>query len=251
MVEIKVKYFSEENSNNKNIFSLPIEKKDFRQKSIPYYLHFFLKFLDKTCEIIYKDLCIGGGKKFKFNKNVSLLFFLRSSLKILKSLLSNFIIFKNFPFFLDECQKYLYKCAIFSEKFIKKNHISSFFSKKTFSFSTGIITTSKNETRNFKLLKKTQNIFKKKNSFLENEIEVIQLFISNNLGRLTSSLDLNINAHLELIEQVSDHSIDIQISSKKIHIKLRSIKNIRKNFTFFENKIFCFIWISFIFCYFL
>ena len=103
----------------------------------------------------------------------------------------------------------------------------------------------------FKLLKKTHDISIKKNSFLENEIKAIQLFISNNLERLTSSLDLNINAHLELIEQVSDHSIDIQTSSKKIHIKLRSTKNIRKKFTFFENKIFCFIWISFIFCYFL
>ena len=82
-------------------------------------------------------------------------------------------------------------------------------------------------------------------------MEVIYLFISNNLGKLTSTLDLNLTAHSELIEQVSDHSIDIQTSSKKIRIKLRSIKNIRKNFTFFENKIFCFIWISFILCYFL
>jgi hypothetical protein len=251
MVEVKVRYISEENSNNKNILSLSIKKKDFRQKSILYYLLFLLKFLDKTCEIIYKNLYIKGRKKFKFNKYIPLLFFLRSSLKILKNLLSNFIIFKKFPIFLDECQKYLFKCSVLSEKFFEKERNSSFFSKKTFSLSLGKKEKTKNETRNFKLLKKTHDISIKKNSFLENEIKAIQLFISNNLERLTSSLDLNINAHLELIEQVSDHSIDIQTSSKKIHIKLRSTKNIRKKFTFFENKIFCFIWISFIFCYFL
>jgi hypothetical protein len=251
MVEVKVRFFSEEISKNKIIFSLPIEKKGFRKKFKLYNLRFLLKFLDKTCEIVYKDLCIVEKKKFKFNKNAPLLFFLRSSLRILKSLLSDIIIFKKVPFFLDECQKYLYKCAMLSEKFFEKNQILSIFSKKTFSLSTGKITTTKNETRNSKLLKKTHNISKKKNSFLESEMEVIYLFISNNLGKLTSTLDLNLTAHSELIEQVSDHSIDIQTSSKKIRIKLRSIKNIRKNFTFFENKIFCFIWISFILCYFL
>lgn len=251
MVELRVRFFSEENFNKKNIFLLPIEKKDYRKKSILDYLRFLLKFLDKTCEIIYKNFCMGGGKKFRINKNVPLLFFLRSSLKILKNLLLNFTIFKKFPSFLGECQKYLFKCTMLLEKFFEKNRVSFFFSKKPFSLSTRKIATTINKTRNFKLLKKTHNISKKKNSFLENEIEGIKLFISNNLEKLTSSLELNINAHLELIEQISDHSFDIHTSSKKIHIKLKSIKNVGKKFTFFETKIFCFIWISFIFCYFL
>jgi len=104
---------------------------------------------------------------------------------------------------------------------------------------------------NLRLKEKTKNICGKKNYLIKNEIETIRVFISNNLGKLTSFLDLNVNAHLELIEQVSDHSIDVKKSSEKIQLNIRTIKNRRKRFIFFENKIICFTLISFFLCYFL
>ena len=236
MIEINLKYFS---------------KKNTREIITPVYFRFFLKYIDRASEIIYKELNIEKRKRCKIYEGNPLTFFLRSSIKILKNLLLNFFIIHKFPISFNETQKYLYKSFILSEKFFRKSRKLLPFSETFISLNSTKISLPKEKGGNLRLKEKTKNICGKKNYLIKNEIETIRVFISNNLGKLTSFHDLNVNAHLELIEQVSDHSIDVKKSSEKIQLNIRTIKNRRKRFIFFENKIICFTLISFFLCYFL
>ena len=190
-------------------------------------------------------------KKHKINQRTPLSLFVRSSLKILKILFLNFFFFQELLISFDKYQKYLFKCCILSEKFFGKNLKSPSFSEKYISSNNTKILPAKNKGGTLKLTQKTKNIGDKKNYLLKHEIKFIRIFLSNNLGKLTSSLDLNINTHLDLIEQVSDHSINIKRSSDKIQLKIRSIKSTRKKFSLIEIKIFCFTLFAFFLCYFL
>jgi hypothetical protein len=98
----------------------------------------------------------------------------------------------------------------------------------------------------FATLKTTSS---KKNFLLETDLKQIRFFISENLGKLTSILDINISRQLESVDQISDHSVCTDRNFDKIKKKLKIHQNIKKKFNFYEGKTVFLSCISFLLCH--
>jgi hypothetical protein len=249
-MEKRSRIFSLNNSKEEKPFQKKEIEEFFTYKNSKSKINFFFKFF-----VLSNNILIGVFKNEKnnpilndFSKKKSITIFLKSTIKILVNLTFNFSFLIGLNSIVLKFQKILWKFSdVFNEFLLAKGHV---FFKKENKFSKR----KKNNPQKFlpqenlQYMRNFKKFSEKKKVLLNKDITQIKCFIINNLGKLTSILDLNINNQLEMIEQVSDHSINAYSNSIKIKNKINYVKNFKKNFNFCDRKTINLSIISFFIC---
>lgn len=246
-MQIKLR-FSYQSIKEMNVcLEFKLEKKLSILTNSNFTLNFLLYCFTLNYKIFFKILKPKIKMKYKtsFLEKKTFNFFLKSIIRIITDFLFNFGLSFRFDSLIFECRKHLYTFSHMSSKFLYNENKFKINQKTLIGKTIGKNNKLKKKLDYFSRLKTTSS----KNFFLmENDLKQIRFFISENLGKLTSILDINISRQSESVEQISDHSIGMDKNLDKIKKKLNLSKNIKKKFTFFERKTVFLSIISFLLC---
>ena len=171
--------------------------------------------------------------------------------KVFSDIVLKWKLFNQVDLTVYKLKKFLWKFPLFFEKFfenkkgllIEKNHSS--LKKDRMDRNSLLI------NKDFKKIMQIKNSSLKKKFLYQKDINFIKYFISDKLVKLNTILDVNIANQLEIIEQVSDHSVFTEIDLMKTKAKIKSIENMKKRFNLISTKTMGCTFVSFFICKFL
>ena len=207
--------------------------------------------LDIVFRILEKNFKIKKKKEDYFSEKKKLNFFLTSFTNVLSDIIFKWKLLNKVDLTVYTLKKFLCNFPLFFEKFFEN--------KKGLLFEKNNLVSKKGKmNRNSLLLnkdfKKTMQIkdsSQKKKFLYQKDITYIKYFISDKLVKLNSILDVNITNQLEMIEQVSDHSVFTESDLIKTKAKIKSIENMKKKFNVIGAKTISCTFVSFFTCIFL